>query len=305
VTDAAPDLGDLPRRYCPACEQVVRARFRPGPGGRPDARCPRCRSLERDRFFALLVPMLRPALGGVDVLLEISPSPFSTATLAAVGARRHVRLDIGYDSRLVDVLASLTDLPLPDASVDLLVCYHVLEHVPDDRRAMAEIARVLSPGGLAVVEVPWKPGFATDEDPTASEEERVRRFGQRDHVRYYGDDFEDRLREAGLVLDRVTPPQLLGEAMVQMCRLEPREFVWLVRRAEGPGPHAGAELSPSLPHALDAILGQLAGQHQRLLSARAKIAALEVRDASRPAARLRPARVVAAARRRLRARRAS
>ena len=105
--------------------------------------------------------------------------------------------DPGADSRIVNVQASLTQLPLPDASVGLMICFHVLEHIPDDAAAMAEIGRVLAPGGIAVVQVPRREGVPTDEDPDAPPEERLRRFGQRDHVRFYGDDFEDRLRAAG------------------------------------------------------------------------------------------------------------
>ena len=69
----------------------------------------------------------------------------------------------------------------------------MLEHVPDDCAAMREIARVLSPRGIALLEVPIKVGVATEEDPSATPEERTRRFGQNDHVRWYGDDFDARL----------------------------------------------------------------------------------------------------------------
>lgn len=303
--DSPDGLETLPRRYCPACRQMVRADFRRGPGKRPQARCPRCGSLERHRFFALLVAMLRPALGEVDVLLEVSPSPYSTRVLAAVGARHHVRLDIGHDPRLVDVLGSLTDLPLADGSVDLLVCYHVLEHVPDDRRAMAEIARVLAPDGLAIVEVPWRPGTPTDEDPSAPEEERVRRFGQADHVRFYGDDLETRLTEAGLAHDRVTPTMLLGAAMVTTCRLAPHESVWLVRRAAaGSAAAAGSPLAPDggLVAALDTLLGRFAVSHTRLQASRAEVEQLRARLDATLSERLRPRRVGAAVRRRVRAR---
>ena len=170
----------------------------PGPGGRPEATCPRCGSLERHRFLSLLLGALAPDLRDLDTVVEIAPSRQSTPLLDRLGARRRISLDLGHDKRAVDALASLTALPLRDGSVDLLVCYHVLEHVPDDCSAMREIARVLSPRGIALIEVPIKGGVVTEEDPSASPDERARRFGQSDHVRWYGDDFDDRLSAAGL-----------------------------------------------------------------------------------------------------------
>ena len=78
-----------------------------------------------------------------------------------------------------------------------MVQFHVLEHIPDDGAAIREMVRVLKPGGLALVQVPYRATVPTDEDPNASEEERTQRFGQADHVRYYGKDFNDRLRDNG------------------------------------------------------------------------------------------------------------
>ncbi|MDH2416918.1 class I SAM-dependent methyltransferase [Nocardioides sp. CER19] len=270
-----------PRRYCAACGSVVRREFRPGPGGRPNAACPRCVSLERHRFLAVLLDVLRPMLGDIDLVLDVAPSPQVTPLLAGLGARRTVRLDLGADNRLVDVLGSLTELPLADGSVDLLTCYHVLEHVPDDRAAMREITRVLSPGGLGILQVPFRPGTVTDEDPSVTDPaERIRRFGQDDHVRYYGDDFEDRLVEAGLGLRRVTPRSLLGGEMSAWLRLSPDETVWIVRRdPDATVPDRDEPLPTPLTGAMDALLEELATQHRRLVKARAQVEQLRARVA--------------------------
>ena len=137
---------DLQKAYCAACGAMVSRGFRQGPDGRPAATCPRCGSLERHRFLSLLLGALAPDLRDLDTVVEIAPSRQSTPLLDRLGARRRISLDLGHDHRDVDALASLTALPLRDGSVDLLVCYHVLEHVPDDCSAMREISRVLSPG---------------------------------------------------------------------------------------------------------------------------------------------------------------
>ena len=269
-------VDDHPKRYCPVCRNLVRLRnFKPGPNGRPHASCPRCRSLERHRFLAVLVSTLKPAIGTVGTLLDVAPSPQTSDILAGLLPERHLRLDLGLDGRRVDVLASLTDLPLADDSVDLLFCYHVLEHIPDDRAAMREIARVLAPEGLALVQVPIRFGTVTDEDVDTTPAERLERFGQRDHVRWYGDDFEDRLQEAGLTFQRVTPVEVLGADTCAWLRLSEEEPVWIVRGGSAPPARLLGETG--VPALLDALLGELADERARRMAARDKVAALESR----------------------------
>ena len=66
--DVASELASYPRRYCSVCDNLVPSQFGPGPGGRPNASCPRCGSLERQRFFGVLLSVLAPSLGDLDVL---------------------------------------------------------------------------------------------------------------------------------------------------------------------------------------------------------------------------------------------
>jgi SAM-dependent methyltransferase len=229
-----------------------------------------------------LLDVLSPSWESLDVTLEIAPSPRTTPLLARLGARTHLRLDLGADNRLVDALASLTELPLRDASVDLLVCYHVLEHIPDDRAAMREIARTLSATGVGLVQVPFSAGVPTDEDPDAPVEERLARFGQADHVRQYGDDFEERLVEAGLSLRRVTPQTVLGARMAAWLQLSPDELVWIVR-ARGED-EAGAVPAPldlsrvtALSQTLDVLLEELTTARSKLLQHRRRARKLRQR----------------------------
>jgi hypothetical protein len=148
----------------------------------------------------------------------------------------------------------VTAIPLPDRSVDLLICSHVLEHVPDDTLAMREIARVLSDDGLGVVVVPQREG-PTEEDPDAPSDERTRRFGQADHVRYYGDDVDERLAAAGLAVSRLRCDGLVAPSLIRVLRLFPWEPVWLVRPARSPHPlPTAAQLRERLPDVLgDAV----------------------------------------------------
>jgi len=128
-------------------------------------------------------------------------------------------LTADFGAEYIDV----TDLQYADASVDAMICNHVLEHVPDDVKAMREIRRVLRSNAWALLQVPDMEGektLVTEEDSTIDDpNERLRRFGQQDHVRRYGWDYLDRLAAAGLRVEVVRPEELFSVDTVQRCRL--------------------------------------------------------------------------------------
>ncbi len=102
------------------------------------------------------------------------------------------------ESPRAEVKADITALPFEADAFDLILCSHVLEHVPDDDAAMRELARVLAPGGLAVIQSPVNYDEPeTFEDPSMGPEDRLRYFSQVDHVRVYGCDLDQRLERAG------------------------------------------------------------------------------------------------------------
>jgi len=217
--------------YCPACSSSVQE-WLPGPNGRPHARCPGCQALERHRLLALVFSQLALVIGSSRAILDVAPQAQLRRLLTERVGRRYVGLDMAMQ-RHADVLADLSRLPFGRDTFDLILCYHVLEHVPDDKAAMRELARVLQPGAFALVQVPYKSGQPTDEDPSAPVEERRRRFGQDDHVRYYGFDFEDRLLEHGLQPWRFRAGDLLEASDMDRMGIIPSEMVWLCRTSAG------------------------------------------------------------------------
>jgi len=103
----------------------------------------------------------------------------------------------------VDLNIDLTQIPIPNSTFNAIICNHVLEHIPNDRRAMAELFRVLKPGGWAMVQVPISLYLvATYEDFSITDPmDRERAFGQNDHVRIYAMDYVDRLKQAGFAIE--------------------------------------------------------------------------------------------------------
>jgi SAM-dependent methyltransferase len=194
---------------------------------------------------------------GQGSLLDIAPTNTMIGPLRNLAGGLYVGIDLdpSADKRKVQVTADLTELPFPDRSFSAIVCYHVLEHVIDDKSAMSEIARVLASDGIAFIQVPWRPNRATDEDPSViSSEERVQRFGQADHVRYYGDDFEVRLHEAGLRTLRVTPLDFLEESSIKQAGLLAGEDVWLATRKDSGEGQAHLGLKDTVARRMPAAL---------------------------------------------------
>lgn len=130
-------------------------------------------------------------------------------------------------SPLADVRADICNLPFGDESYDLVLCNHVLEHVVDDTEAMRELYRVLKPGGMGIFQVPQDLSReATFSDDTITDpRERARAFGQYDHVRVYGRDYFDKLRDVGFTVVEEDYTAKLGRAAVEKYRLPDGEII--------------------------------------------------------------------------------
>ena len=183
------------RRYCPVCKSFV-GKFLPvGVQNRPDAMCPVCNSLERHRLIWLYFKNKTRLFKDHLKILHSAPENCFVRRLKKQPNLDYTSIDI--DSSLADQKMDLTDLKFPDNSFDVFYCSHVLEHIPDDRKAMSEIYRILKPSGFAIIVVPLR-GDNTDEDLTITDPKiREKRYGQSDHVRYYGYDIAKRLEQTG------------------------------------------------------------------------------------------------------------
>jgi ubiquinone/menaquinone biosynthesis C-methylase UbiE len=130
-------------------------------------------------------------------------------------------------SPLADVKADICNLPFPDNSYDMILCNHVLEHIPNDKLAMQELYRVMKPGGMGIFQIPQDLKRATTftDDSITDPKERAKVFGQYDHVRVYGRDYFDTLRSIGFTVIEEDYTQKIGAEKVKLYGIAQGEIL--------------------------------------------------------------------------------
>jgi SAM-dependent methyltransferase len=229
---------------CPCCGSTF-SRFMPGLSHRDTRVCPRCGAQERHRALWLYMRE-RTDLFARDQLsiLHWAPEYALQRSLSELPNAAYVSADLhgGEASQHMD----MTDVPFKDDSFDLIVCVHVLEHVPDDRQAIREMVRVLRPGGLALLLVPIVLEQPTLEDPSiVTPEQRKEAYWQEDHVRLYGADFPQRLEEEGFEVTVDRWVRTLDRHMLERYGLFPLEDVYVARKPDPAGGDAVREHRPA------------------------------------------------------------
>ncbi|EWH11832.1 type 11 methyltransferase [Cellulophaga geojensis KL-A] len=136
------------------------------------------------------------------------------------------------ESPLADVKADICNLPFKDNSYDVILCNHVLEHIPDDTKAMQEMYRVLKPGGWGVFQIPQDLSRENtfEDDTITDKKERARIFGQYDHVRIYGKDYFAKLRKIGFTVEEVNYTKKLPPQDVKKYCLAQGEIIPVVKK---------------------------------------------------------------------------
>lgn len=130
-------------------------------------------------------------------------------------------------SPLADVKADICNLPFDDESFDIVFCNHVLEHIPDDTKAMQELYRILKPKGMAILQIPQDLNreITFEDDSITDKKERAKIFGQYDHVRIYGKDYFNKLRSIGFDVNEVTYSETLDRDSVNKYCLADGEIL--------------------------------------------------------------------------------
>ena len=188
-------------------------------------------SLERHRLMWLYLQRQTDFFTKPAKVLHIAPEQAFYKRLKKLKNIDYITADL-Y-SPLADVKADITALPFDDNEFDVIFCNHVLEHIPDDTKAMQELYRVMKPGGFGIFQVPLdesrKETF--QDDSITDPDERTRIFGQYDHVRVYGLDYFDKLRSIGFSVKPINFTKHLTDTEIDKFRLVKGELLPVVHKS--------------------------------------------------------------------------
>ncbi len=215
--------------YCSLCDHHFRQFMPSGTPPRNNVLCPACKSLERHRLLWSTLNLLweKEQLTASGKLLHVAPEPAIGEKLSKQYAYLSVDLSKGTAMREMDI----TNMPLDDNEFDVIICNHVLEHIPDDIKALSELFRVMRHGGWGCIQVPMK-GDITDEDLTIMDAKaRTERYGQPDHVRQYGRDFLEKLTNAGFVVDIYLKQDMFNTEFLRQLAVDTENEVVIVRKS--------------------------------------------------------------------------
>jgi len=191
---------------CPICNSKFNE-FAPfGLVTRKNARCHTCDSLERHRLVWMYLKTETDFFTSSKTLrlLHFAPEKTFYDKFSVQPNIEYYPCDLfpevyNFNGKVEIKKADITNIPFEDNYFDVILCSHVLEHIPDDRKAMLEIYRVMKNDGWAILLVPIDYNRETtyEDFSITGPEERLLAFGQSDHVRWYGRDYKDRLAENG------------------------------------------------------------------------------------------------------------
>ncbi len=199
---------------------------------RKNALSPGTLSLERHRALWIYLSRHTDFFKNPGNVLHLAPEQAFYKRFKKQLGKNYITADL--DSPLAEVKADITSLPFPDNSFDVVFCNHVLEHIPDDQKAMRELFRVMKPGGWGIFQVPLdKERNKTFEDPSVTDPaKRAELFGQYDHVRIYGTDYFERLKARGFKVKTIKISDICTPEEIKRFALDPGEIIPVVEKPE-------------------------------------------------------------------------
>ena len=194
---------------------------------RPNVLSPSTLSLERHRLLWIYLKENTDFFTSKKSVLHMAPEQCFLTRFKKLG---HEYTTADLYSPIADVKADITDLPFEDNSFDVVFCNHVLEHIPDDTKAMQELYRVMKKGGMGIFQIPQDLNreVTFEDDSITDRKERARIFGQYDHVRVYGKDYFDKLRSIGFQVEEIDYTKKISPELVDTYRLAKGEILPVV-----------------------------------------------------------------------------
>lgn len=209
-------------------------------GTRANYACPRCGSTDKERLVWLYLTREMKISSRHLKILHAAPEIKTRKILSSLPNIEYISGDkFEGDTRYSDgrysgaMYLDVTKIPFQNDKFDLIICNHVLEHVPDDRRAVKEMYRVLKPGGRAILQVPvsYQLERTIENKNIVDPTEREKAFGQKDHVRVYSEaDYISKLNEAGFKIRPVEQKEFLRPEEIENAGLSRREKVYVAEK---------------------------------------------------------------------------
>jgi len=197
---------------------------------RDNALSPSTLSLERHRLLWLYLKHETDFFSDKLKVLHFAPEQAFYKRFRELKNLDYTTTDL--NSPLADVKADICNLPFRDSEFDVILCNHVLEHIPDDTKAMQELYRVLKPNGMGIFQIPQDMSRETtfEDASITNKKERAKIFGQYDHVRVYGRDYFDKLRTIGFKVEEVDYTATLSEDDIKRYCLAKGEIIPVVSK---------------------------------------------------------------------------
>jgi len=177
-----------------------------GGGSRENCYCPACGSSDRERWLKLVLEKKTNIFTGTCRVLHIAPEASIEPLIRSNPLCDYYTGD--YQAGKAMNIVDATNIQFKDCFFDYIIMNHVLEHIENEKLCMEEIQRVLKTDGVLILSFPVCTDMATDDDATVIDEDmRLKRYGQKDHVRLYGNDFKSRLERYGINVSIQTPSE--------------------------------------------------------------------------------------------------
>ena len=217
---------------CPICDSdyIRFADF----NSKKNRMCPNCFSLERHRLLYLYLKNETQLFTNKYDILHFAPEKCLYEVLLKNKNLDYQTADLMTEFiKMIEVkpkhIMSVTDIKFPDNSFDFIICNHVLEHVPDDLKALSELYRVLKKNGVAMLQVPVNyENAATLEDLTLNKDQRRKYYGSPDHLRFYGyEDYVSRLKNAGFCVNQ---SKYVLNLDIEKYLLDKKEIIYICQK---------------------------------------------------------------------------
>ena len=198
-----------------------------GAGYRKHVRCPICGANDRMRFLDYVLRNKTDIYTNPkNHILHFAPEKCIENKIRSISGGGYVTGDIRYG--IADKIVDVTDICYPEGIFDYVIINHVLEHIKEERKAMLEIKRVLKPGGKIIFSMPICEVEDTYEaDGNLSEEECLRIYGQKDHVRLYGKDVKEHMEKYGYKIVEYKANEILEEKKIKYMRILAKDRIFI------------------------------------------------------------------------------